>query len=273
MDGLIQKANVLIEALPYIRKFFGRTFVVKYGGNAMTDPELKRSVILDLVLLKFIGINPVIVHGGGPEINGLLKRLGMEATFVNGLRVTDAPTMEVVQMVLIGKVNKELVSLIDQSGGRAVGLSGLDGHLIEALPLDPGLGYVGRVGRINAQLLHLLSREGYIPVVSSVGLGPDGHAYNINADTVAGELAVALEAEKLIMLTDVEGIFARRGDPASLISSLPVARARALIAAGEIDGGMIPKVEACIRAVEGGVGRTHIIDGRLLHSMLLEIFT
>lgn len=274
VEDLIQKANTLIEALPYIRRFWGKTFVIKYGGNAMTDPRVKEAVLLDIVLLKYIGINPVVVHGGGPEITAMLRRLGKESTFKNGLRVTDPETMEITQMVLIGKVNKELVVLIRAGGGRAVGLGGMDGGLLEAEAIDEaGLGLVGRVTAVHPEILHVLSREGYIPVVSSVGLGRDGRAYNINADTVAGEIAVALGAEKLIMLTDVEGILARPGDTATLISTLTVSEARRMIQKGQIEGGMIPKVEACIRAVEAGVGRTHIIDGRLLHSMLLEIFT
>lgn len=279
MNEFVQKANVLIEALPYIRTFFGKTFVIKYGGNAMINEELKKAVILDLILLKYIGINPVIVHGGGPEISQMLKKVGKETKFVNGLRVTDDETMEIVQMVLVGKVNMEIVSLINKYGGKAVGLSGKDGNLILAKKHYPDdgsdidLGYVGDIDRINPDMLHLLSKEGYIPVVSSIGVGYDGESFNINADLVAGELAAALQAEKLIMLTDVEGIYQDYQDKGSLISALQVDVARDLINSGKIDGGMIPKVEACIRALESGVARTHIIDGRGLHSVLLEIFT
>lgn len=275
---VVGKANVLIEALPYMRTFYGKTFVVKYGGNAMTSPELKKAVILDLILLKFIGINPVIVHGGGPEISALMVKVGKEPQFVDGLRVTDAETMELVQMALIGKVNAEIVSLINTFGGKAVGLSGKDANLIiarkcEAEVSSVDLGYVGEVERINPHMIDVCNREGYIPVVAGVGTGLDGESYNINADLVAGELAAALRAEKLIMLTDVEGIFAEKGDKGSLISALAVSRARDMISAGSIDGGMIPKVEACIRALDAGVARTHIIDGREQHSVLLEIFT
>lgn len=283
MDTLTEKAQVLIEALPYIRTFFGRTFVIKYGGSAMTDPELKKAVALDLILLKYVGLNPVVVHGGGPEISQFMKRVGKEPVFVNGLRVTDAETMELVQMVLVGKVNKELVALINRFGGKAVGLSGHDGNLIVARKRGsggkaggadgPDLGYVGDVEAINPETIDLLSSKGYIPVVATVASGYNGESYNINADAVAGELAVALKADKLIMLTDVEGIYEDPKDKTSLISALQVDRARQLIESGRIEGGMIPKVEACIRAVENGVARTHIVDGRALHSLLLEIFT
>lgn len=274
MDQLIAKANTLVEALPYIRRFYGRTFVVKYGGSAMGDKAAVESVMRDLVLLKYIGIHPVVVHGGGPEITALLTRLGQETTFVNGQRVTDPETMDVVQMVLVGKVNKELVNLINRHGGRAVGLSGLDAGLIRVKPAAEGkLGRVGEVEEIAPEPLQVLSREGYLPVIATVGVGPDGGSYNINADLVAGELAVALRAEKLIMLTDVEGLRAEPGKAESLLSSVTPAEARRLIACGAIAGGMIPKVEACLRAAEGGVARTHIVDGRVPHALLLEIFT
>ncbi len=272
-ERLVDKARVLIEALPYIRTFFGKTFVIKYGGAAMTDDELKKAVILDVILLKYVGVNPVLVHGGGPEISQWMRRVGKEPKFVNGLRVTDAETMEIVQMVLAGKINKDIVGLINRYGGKAIGLCGHDGNLITARRLGADLGLVGDVETINASLLHLLNREGYIPVIASVGSGFDGESYNINADSVAGDLAAALKADKLIMLTDVEGIFAHEDDPRSLISALEIDRARRMIAEGRISGGMIPKVEACIKALESGVPRTHIIDGRSLHSLLLEIFT
>lgn len=287
MGSVIKKAEVLVEALPYMRTFVGKTFVIKYGGSAMEDQDLKKSICLDLVLLKYIGIHPVIVHGGGPEITRAMDRLGKKPTFVNGLRVTDAETMEIVQMVLAGKVNKEIVTLLNQHGGKAVGLTGKDGDMIiarkrpvevcvdknsgEAVTVD--LGYVGDIDRVDTALLGTLSREGYIPVLASIAVGYDGESYNINADYVASEVAQALKAEKLIVLTDVEGIFEDPEREDSIVSSLTVDSARQMIAAGQIDGGMIPKVEACIRAVEGGVARTHIIDGRLLHSILLEIFT
>jgi len=287
MGSVIKKAEVLIEALPYMRTFVGKTFVIKYGGSAMEDEALKKSVCLDLVLLKYIGINPVIVHGGGPEITRAMDKLGKKPRFVNGLRVTDAETMEIVQMVLAGKVNKEIVTMLNKSGGKAVGLTGIDGNVIiarkrpaevavdrntgETVSVD--LGYVGDIDHVDTALLNTLSRDGYIPVLASVAVGYDGESYNINADYVASEVAQALKAEKLIMLTDVEGIFEDPSREDSIISSLTVGRARQMISAGQIEGGMIPKVEACVRAIEGGVARTHIINGRLLHSILLEIFT
>jgi acetylglutamate kinase len=281
MNGLIEKANVLIEALPYIRTFFGRTFVIKYGGNAMIDDELKKSVMLDLILLKYVGVDPVLVHGGGPAINEMMGKLGKKPTFVSGLRVTDEETMEIAEMVLAGKVNKEIVSLISKYGGKAVGLSGKDGNMIIARKKvvmgednqEIDLGHVGEVEKINPQVIRILSKEGFIPVISSIGVGYQGESYNINADSVAGELAIALEAAKLILLTDVEGIYEHPDDPKTLISALHIEQARKLVASGNISAGMIPKVEACIRAVENGVARTHIIDGRTKHSMLLEIFT
>lgn len=271
----IDKAGILIEALPYIRNFYGTTIVVKYGGNAMINQQLKEAVCQDLVLLKFIGLNPIVVHGGGPEISSMMKRMGKEPAFIDGLRVTDDETMEIAQMVLVGKINTELVTLLNGFGGKAVGLNGKDANLLEAKKHDGGvdLGFVGDVEAVNSDLLNILSKEGYIPVVSSVGIGEDGASYNINADLVAGVLAGALEAAKLILLTDVEGIYEDPDDPSSLISQLTIAKAREMIKDGSIGRGMIPKVEACIGALDAGVGRTHIIDGRKLHSILLEIFT
>jgi acetylglutamate kinase len=284
MENLIAKAGVLIEAVPYIRTFHGKTFVVKYGGNAMINEELKQAVMQDIVLLKFLGVNVVVIHGGGPEITQMLNRVGKKSEFVQGLRVTDAETMEIVQMVLVGKLNKEIVSKLNLIGGKAVGLSGQDAKLIMAqktaptMPAGftgqiPDIGFVGEVTQIDTTILEQLIVQGYIPVVSSIGVGEDGASYNINADTAAGELAATLKAEKLIMLTDIEGIFADYQDKSSLISSLTVARAQQMIQEGKIEGGMIPKVQACITALEGGVNRTHIIDGRQKHSMLLEILT
>ncbi len=284
MDGLVAKAEVLIEAIPYIRKYFGKTFVVKYGGNAMINEDLKRGVMQDVVLLKFLGVNPVLIHGGGPEITQMLNRVGKKSQFVQGLRVTDAETMEIVQMVLVGKLNKEIVAKLNLFGAKAVGLSGQDANLLVAkktaptMPDDyqgevPDIGFVGEVTKINTDVLEELIASNYIPVISSVGVGEDGSSYNINADTAAGELAAALKAEKLIMLTDVEGIFDDYQDKSSLISALKVERAYQMINQGKIEGGMIPKVEACITALKAGVNRTHIIDGRQLHSMLLEILT
>lgn len=286
-SGADEKAAVLIEALPYIRKLNGKTMVVKYGGNAMLNEDLKRDVILDVILLKYIGINPILVHGGGPEINEAMDRMGKKPQFVSGLRVTDEETMQIVQMVLIGKVNTELVSLINANGGKAAGLSGKDGDLIVAskrpakIIRDPhtgqstsvDLGFVGDIEQINPGILHLLTKNGYIPVVSSVGEGRDATSFNINADHVAGEIAKAVNADKLIMLTDIEGIFEDRSDRSTFISAMNLSRAKAMMDSGKIDGGMIPKLEACISAIEGGVPRAHIIDGRRPHSILLELFT
>ncbi|HHV71997.1 MAG TPA: acetylglutamate kinase [Clostridia bacterium] len=269
----IEKASVLIEALPYMRKFFGKTFVIKYGGSAMTDPQRKKGVILDIILLKYIGINPILVHGGGPQLTEMLKRLGKKANFVNGLRVTDRETMEVAEMVLAGKVNKDIVALINQNGGKAVGISGKDGQTIMAKQADGNLGLVGEVTEIDTKLLKLLSNEGYIPVISSIGVGEDGETYNINADYVAGQVAAALQAEKLIILTDVRGVWLDKNDPDSFLPVLNRARAQELIEQNIIDGGMIPKVNACLQALDGGVASAHLLDGRPPHSLLLEIFT
>ena len=284
MEELIAKAGILIEAVPYIRTYHGKTFVIKYGGNAMINEELKQGVMQDIVLLKFLGINPIVIHGGGPEITQMLKRVGKQSQFVQGLRVTDAETMEIVQMVLVGKLNKEIVARLNLLGVKAIGLSGQDANLLVArktqptMPADfqgeiPDIGYVGEVVQINTTILEQLMREDYVPVISSIGVGTEGSSYYINADTAAGELAAALKAEKLIMLTDVEGIFQDYEDKSSLISALAIERAHQMIEQGKIEGGMIPKVQACITALESGVNRTHIIDGRLLHSMLLEILT
>ncbi len=285
MEQLIEKAQVLIEALPYIRRFHGKTFVIKYGGQAMVSDELKHSVAQDIVLLKYIGINPIVVHGGGKEITSLLDRLGIDSRFVGGLRVTDRETMEMVEMVLVGKINKEVVNLLNRHGGKAVGLSGKDSNLLVARKRPPTqayvdgaeqyveLGYVGDVTEINATVIEILSKNNYIPVIAPVAVSLEGDGLNINADHVAGELAAALQAEKLILLTDVEGILEVPGRQETLISSVTRQQARDMIISGSISSGMIPKVEACIRALNSGVSRTHIIDGRLSHSMLLEIFT
>ncbi|NLM23016.1 MAG: acetylglutamate kinase [Firmicutes bacterium] len=281
MNGLIAKAQVLVEALPYIRAFSGKFFVVKYGGHAMINEELKASVILDIVLMKFIGIKPILVHGGGNEINEVMERLGKKPRFVNGLRVTDQETMEIVEMVLMGKVNRQIVSLVNRYGGKAVGLSGKDANLLQARRRPPeevdgekvDLGLVGEITRVNTELLHIISDNSYIPVVSSIAVGPGGESLNINADHVAGKLATALQAEKLIVLTDVEGIYDRRSSEEEFVSRIRAKEAREWIASGRISGGMIPKVEACLEAVSSGVSRAHILDGRTPHSLLLEIFT
>jgi acetylglutamate kinase len=271
-----EKVNLLIEALPYIKALSGKTIVVKYGGHAMESPEIKKAVILDLILLKYVGMNPVVVHGGGPEISSFLKMLEIESQYHKGLRVTDRKTMEIVQMVLVGKVNQEIVKMINHHGGKAIGLSGIDGNTIVArkkLVEGVDLGFVGQVEKVNTEPVLSLVNSSYIPVLSPIGVGFDGESYNINADEVAGEVAAALKAEKLIVLTDVEGIFLDPQKPETLITALQGTKAKRMIENGVISSGMIPKVEACIKALEGGVNRTHIIDGRQPHSMLLEIFT
>jgi len=268
------RVQVLSEALPYIQQFAGRTVVVKYGGAAMKDNVLKDKVIRDIVFLSCVGLRPILVHGGGPEINSWLDKLGIEPQFKNGLRVTDSSTMDVVEMVLVGRVNKEIVSLINQAGGMAVGLCGIDGHLITARPQgDEGIGFVGEVSNVNIKILETLSSNGYIPVVSSVASDDNGQAYNINADTVAGEIAAALGAEKLILLTDTRGILKDYKDSSTLIPKVDITEARELIGDGIVSGGMIPKVTCCVRSLAQGVKAAHIIDGRIPHALLLEIFT
>ena len=279
MEALIRKAEILIEALPYIQKLSGKTVVIKYGGNAMINDELKNSVMEDITLLKYIGMNPVVVHGGGPDINRTLDRLNIKSQFVNGLRVTDNETMEVAQMVLVGNTNKEIVSLLNQKGGKAIGLCGIDGNLIECEQYKPvvdgvekDIGYVGKITKINSKVLDLIAKDEYIPVVAPIGIGRDGHSYNINADTVAGEIAAALCAEKLILLTDVEGVKMSK-DSSEILYALTADEVHDLIERKIINGGMIPKVLGCLEAIDRGVGRTHIIDGRIPHCILLEIFT
>ena len=268
------RVRVLSEALPYIQQFAGRTVVVKYGGAAMKDSTLKDKVIRDVVFLACVGLRPVVVHGGGPDINSWLGKLGIEPQFRNGLRVTDAATMDVVEMVLVGRVNKELVSLINRAGGKAVGLCGKDGNLIKARPEGrEGIGFVGEVNSVDVQLIESLVNSGYIPVVSSVAADDTGQAYNINADTVAGEIAAALGAEKMILLTDTPGILKDYKDPSTLIAKVSIQEARELIEMGIVSGGMIPKVTCCVRSLAQGVRAAHIIDGRIPHALLLEIFT
>ena len=273
MKKNIEKINVLFESLPYIRKFYNKTIVIKYGGAAMAEEGLKKSFARDVVLLKYVGINPVIVHGGGPQIGGLLKRLGKESRFVKGIRVTDDETMDVVEMVLVGKVNKEIVGLINYYGGSAVGLGGKDGGLIKAKRLrmkGEEMGFAGDVKHIDPAVIKTLEANNFIPVIAPVGGGDDGMSYNINADTVAGKVASALKAEKLILLTDVRGVL---GKDRELISTLSLSEARALITRKVAVGGMIPKLKCCMEAVAGGVATAHIIDGRVEHAVLLEIFT
>jgi acetylglutamate kinase len=282
MKKLIEKANILIEALPWMRQFYQRTIVIKYGGHAMVDERLKESFAQDIVLLKYVGINPVVVHGGGPQIGQTLEKIGKKCDFLEGMRVTDRETMDVVEMVLVGKVNKEIVSLINQHGGQAVGLSGKDGRLIQARKLQLyrnqegkkppeliDLGMVGEVEKINAGVIQTLEASRFIPVIAPVGVGSQGETYNINADLVAGKLAPALKAVKLILLTDVAGVLDREG---SLVSSLNTSKAEKLVKEGILKGGMIPKVRCAIDAVEEGVDKAHIIDGRIQHAVLLEIF-
>jgi len=269
------QAETLIQALPYIKQYAGKTIVVKYGGNAMIDEALKAAVMQDIVLMRYVGINPILVHGGGPEISEAMHRMGKEPQFVGGLRVTDAETMEIVEMVLAGKTNKNIVAHLNQQGGQAVGLSGKDGNLIvaERETTKGDIGFVGRVKAINPALIHTLTRDGYIPVISSVAIGQNGESYNVNADTVAGELAAALSATKFIMMTDVDGIYQDFQDKDSLISQMSVKDARQLITDGHVDKGMIPKIEACVMALASGVERAHILDGRLPHALLIECFT
>ena len=283
MGNAIDKAKVLVEALPYIRRFYNKTIVVKYGGSTMEEEALKRSFALDVVLLKYIGINPVIVHGGGPQIGEVLTKMGKKSQFIEGMRVTDGETMEVVEMVLVGKVNKEIVTLINQQGGKAVGLSGKDGRLITAQKLRLtksrgkdgsqeliDVGMVGEVKSINPEVIEALERENFIPVIAPVGVGEEGETYNINADLVAGKVASALRAEKLILLTDVVGVMDEKHQ---LIPTLDTKRAKRLMSEKVISAGMIPKINCCLDALQEGVIKTHIIDGTVEHAILLEIFT
>ncbi|HLA27457.1 MAG TPA: acetylglutamate kinase [Syntrophales bacterium] len=279
----MERADVLLEALPYIRRFYNKTIVIKYGGHAMIDEELKDLFARDIVMMKYIGINPVVVHGGGPQIGTFLKKIGKESKFIRGMRVTDEETMDIVEMVLVGKVNKEITGLINRHGGKAVGLSGKDGGLTiaekyllsaekarDTPPEIIDVGLVGKVKSINAGLLLSLEKEGFIPVIAPTGVGEQGETYNINADLVAGAVAAALKAEKLILLTDVHGVLDRGG---VLMNTINNSDAEAMIQSGVIDGGMFPKVKCCLKALRGGVKKTHIIDGRLKHAILLEMFT
>lgn len=277
MNALIKKAGILIDALPYIQKFYGKTVVVKYGGNAMINEELKNSVMEDITLLKFIGLNPIVVHGGGPDISKALNDKGIKSNFINGLRVTDKMTMDVAQQVLIGKTNKEIVALLNTKGGRAIGISGIDGSFIECeksyTEIDGkkvDLGYVGDIVHVKHCILDLLTSDQYIPVVAPIGTDDEGNSYNINADTVAAAIAEAVEAEKLILLTDVEGVKDSEGNVIYETHSHEILD---MIEDGTISGGMIPKVQGCMNAIQNGVKGVHIIDGRVPHCLLLEIFT
>ncbi|MBM4262281.1 MAG: acetylglutamate kinase [Deltaproteobacteria bacterium] len=282
MEDFIGKAEVLMEALPFIRRFYGKTFVIKYGGNAMIDEELKASFAQDIVLLKYVGVNPVVVHGGGPQIDEVLVKMGIKSQFVRGMRVTDQQTLDIVEMVLVGKLNKEIVMLINKHGGMAVGLSGKDGSLVVARKMNVtvsengappeiiDIGMVGEIIGINPLIIESLDQNKFIPVIAPVGAGREGETYNINADLVAGEIAEALHAEKLILMTDVAGVKDKKGE---LLSTLKVNQAKKMIEDGVIASGMIPKVECCMEALKGGVEKTHIIDGRVKHAVLLEAFT
>ena len=268
-----QRAEVLTEALPYIKRYTGKIVVVKYGGNAMINEDLKMQVMEDIVLLWLIGVKVVLVHGGGPEINDLMNRLGKKAEFVNGLRVTDKETVDIVQMVLAGKVNKTLVNLLEMKGGRAMGISGMDGMLIESKIKDERLGYVGEITNINIAPVTDLLEKGYIPVISTVGCDREGNTYNINGDTAAAHIAGALSAERLIMMTDIAGVLRDKDDPSSLIPEITVSDAEKLKAEGIISGGMIPKVDCCVEAIREGVENVIIMDGRVPHSILMELLT
>jgi acetylglutamate kinase len=286
MDNIsnsIERADILLETLPYIRRFYNKTIVIKYGGHAMVDNDLKDKFAQDIVLMKYIGINPVVVHGGGPQIGQLLKKVGKESKFIQGMRVTDQETMNIVEMVLVGTVNKEIVGLINRHGGNAVGLSGKDGNLIKAEkyylneekakhtpPEIIDIGLVGKVKNINSQLIMSLAQNNFIPVIAPTGIGNDGETYNINADIVAGEIAAALQAEKLLLLTDVPGVL---GKDEKLINTMTNDEALKLIDHGIIEGGMFPKIKCCMKALKSGVQKAHIIDGRLKHAVLLEVFT
>ena len=271
-----QHANILVQALPYIQEYYGKTIVIKYGGNAMINDNLTQTVINDIILMKCIGINPIIVHGGGPDISNTLTKMNHESKFINGLRYTDETTINVAQMVLAGKVNKDLVKLIEKDGGKAIGLSGIDGSLIKAKKLKIGvdLGYVGEITSVNTELLYLAMYSGFIPVVSSIAIGEnDNNSYNINADTCASKIASALKAEKLILLTDVPGVMTDPSDSSTLISTLRLHQIPKLTVDKVINGGMIPKISCCVESVRMGVKKAHIIDGRIEHSLLLELLS
>jgi acetylglutamate kinase len=271
--AILEKAGVLAEAMPYIREFSGKTVVIKYGGHAMEDPALADLFAQDVVLMRLVGMNPVVVHGGGPQITELMQRLGKQPEFVDGLRVTDAETVDIARMALVGKVNREVVAALNQHGSYAVGLSGEDAGLITVEMRDARLGFVGDVSRIDASIVERLIREELIPVIATIGVDLDGQAYNVNADAVAGAIAQALRAEKLVYLTDVAGLYADFPDESSLISRIDVDGLTGMLADGTADGGMIPKLQSCVQALHAGVSRAHILDGRVPHALLLEFFT
>ena len=269
----MQRAETIVHALPYIQKYYNKVVVIKYGGNAMINEELKQDVMNDIVLLSLIGVKVVLVHGGGPEINDMLKKIGKKSEFKNGLRVTDRDTIEAVLMVLAGKVNKSLVNLIECTGGKAVGLCGLDGHMIEAEVLDESLGYVGKITKVNVEPITDLLDKGYIPVVSTVGCDSDGNIYNINADTAAAQIAGEMKAESLISMTDICGILLDKDDLSTLVTNINTEKAKELMESGVIQGGMIPKVECCLDAIRLGVNRVFILDGTKPHAILMEMLT
>lgn len=268
-----QRAEILVNALPYIKKYYNKVIVVKYGGNAMINEDLKKAVMGDIVLLSLIGVRVVLVHGGGPEITETLNKMNMESRFVNGLRVTDADTAQVVQMVLAGKINKSLVNLLENTGGKAIGLSGIDGHMLQARPISAELGYAGEITSVNIAPIQDVLDKGYIPVVSTVGCDNEGNVYNINADTAAAKIASALKATSLISMTDISGILKDKDDPSSLIPVIKASEASKLFDEGIISGGMIPKVQCCVDAVNSGVEKVFVIDGRVPHSIIVEMLT
>ena len=284
LNESMAQVKTLVEALPYLKKFKGATVVIKYGGHAMLNSELKEQVLQDIIFLQFAGLKPVVVHGGGPEITSLLKQLGKKSEFINGLRVTDEETMAIAEMVLVGKINTELVAMLNKQGSKAIGLTGKDGNLIVARKYlsdiyengeikSVDIGFVGDVEQVNIELIETLLTAGYIPIIAPIGVGSNGESYNINADSVAGEIAGALKAEKLLLLTDTKGIYSDFGDEDSFITTLSFESAQELMNEGKIDGGMIPKVKACVTALAAGAKKTHIVDGRQPHTILLEIFT
>ncbi len=269
----IERAKIICEALPYIRKYSGKTLVIKYGGNAMNDEAVTTTILQDIAALKIVGVNPILVHGGGPEINKMLARLGVEPEFKNGLRVTDKQTMEVAQMILCGKINKNIVGELNSMGVKAIGLCGKDSQLIKAETLDPDLGYVGKITEINAKLLEILARDEFIPVIASIATDEQGNSYNVNADVAAAAIGAAMHAEKLLFLSDIDGIMANKDKAESLIDRITVSELRKMIDDGSITGGMVPKATSCIDAIERGINSVFVLNGTLPHSILLELFT
>ena len=273
IKSTIERANIICEALPYIRKYSGKTLVIKYGGNAMNDEAITTTILQDIAALKIVGVNPILVHGGGPEINKMLTRLGVQSQFKNGLRVTDEQTMEVAQMILCGKINKNIVGELNSLGVKAIGLCGKDSQLIKAQTLDPELGYVGKITEINAKLLEILAKDEFIPVIASIATDELGNSYNVNADTAAAAIGAAMQAEKLLFLTDIDGIMTDKDDPKTLINRITVSELQKMIDNGSVSGGMVPKAQSCIDAIERGINSVFVLNGMLPHSILLELFT